>query len=85
MPQYCASNTWRWGGWKKPLWRRIRDFFDDTETTYSREYPYQSNLKNSKQEYESLYPVIDISIPIPRFRFNFIIKYTSKEYFKNNL
>ena len=74
MPQYYAPNTWRWGGWKKPLWRRIRDFFDDTENTRSKKYHSQQDLKNSKSSYESLYPVIDITIPIPRFKFNFIIK-----------
>lgn len=36
--QYHAPNTWKGRGWKKPLWRQIRDVFDDTEKPSSKQY-----------------------------------------------
>jgi len=82
MSYYYASHTWRWGGWKKPLWRRIRDFFDDTENITSQKQQFsQPLLKDSrisirdfKSENTTDFPVIDISLPIPQFKFHFTVK-----------
>lgn len=70
------------GGWKKPLWRRIRDFFDDTENITSQKQQFsQPLLKDSrihiqdfKSENTTDFPVIDISLPIPQFKFHFTVK-----------